>query len=389
MDAIILYMDKQMLNKGKKNAADMIILYIISYIHPNLIRYYLNIPHLKGGYSPTLTDNLKKVFYEVEPLMKDHIMINPDHNFISSLAACIRISNMNADEFMASPYFKELLKPRKNYDEFTLRTIVKRNMSKETILELYRITQHKEFRYVMLLRTDVTIQDMRLLGCEDSEISDLYNFIVNADLCEVEENMHINWEFTITSLIYNPTFTHEFALRHLRKIIRDTDNLNYSDEILVTEVYILQHTASYEYLKEHINELNYKSLSLLLLRKPKEQTEYINGLFRIICEYPQYPWDWFSISMANCVTIEIVLERQDMPWDYIGLANNTNFNEDIIDAHPELPWKYHKMIGNPNMGWEKFPFNEFNTYTGYRKNMVEKITQKYICNMFELIKTSL
>jgi hypothetical protein len=387
MDAIILYMDKQMVNKYKKNTANTLILYIIPYIHPNLIRYYLNIPDLNGF--PILTDNLKKVFYEVEPLMKDNVMTNPDHNFISSLAASIRISNMNVDEFMVSPYFKELLKPRKNYDNFTLRTIVKRNMSKEAILELYNRTQQKEFRYVMLSRTDITIQDMRVLGYEDSEIPDLYNFIVNADLRQVEENMHINWEFIITSLIYNPTFTHEFALRHLPKIIRDTDNFNYSDEILVNEVYILQHTGSYEYLKEHINELNYNSLSLLLLRKPKEQREYINGLFRIICEYSQYSWDWFYISMANCVTIEIVLERQDIPWDYIGLANNTNFNEDIIDAHPELPWKYHKMVGNPNMGWKKFPFNEFNTYTEYRKSMVKKITRKYICNIFELIKTSL
>lgn len=386
MDVVILYMDKQMISKNK-NPIDTFILNMIPYIHPNLIRYYLNIPDLNGF--PILTDNLKKVFYEVESSMEQHIMFNPDYNYISSLAASIRISNMNADEFITSPYFKELLKPREYYDQFTLGTIVKMNMSKETILELYKKTQHNEFRYVMLLKTDLTIQDMRLLGYEDSEISNLYNFIVNADLCEVEENMHINWEFTITSLIYNPTFTHEFALRHLRKIIRDTDNFNYSDEIHVNEVYILQHTASYEYLKEHINELNYKSLSLLLLRKPKEQTEYINGLFRIICEYPQYPWDWLSISMASCVTIEIVLERQDIPWDYIGLANNTNFNEDIIDAHPELPWKYHKMVGNPSMGWEKFPYNKFNTYTEYRKSMVKKITQKYICNMFELIKTSL
>lgn len=386
MDAIILYMDTQMFAVDNETESYHLILQRMPYIHPKLIHdYILHLPHLNSRLQ-ILTDNLKKVFYEVEPLMKEHIKFDPEYNYISSISAHIHISNMNVEEFMASPYFTELLKEQDPYNSSLLKDIMSIVFTKEQILELYRRTNHNQFRNVMLSKTDITIQDLQNLDFPSNKIPDMYNLLATTNLQEIEHNMHMNWEFTISSLIYNPTFTHDFALRHLRKIIRDTDNFNYNDEINVNEVYILQNTASYEYLKEHIKQLDFRNLSGMLLRRPTEHTEYINGLFKIMCEYPEYSWDWFLISMSKYITIEKVLERPDIPWDYVGLANNTNFNEDIIDAHPELPWKYNRKIENPHMGWKKFPYNEFNTYTEYRKKMVEKITREYMNGIFDLIR---
>lgn len=394
MNAIQLYVDKTMIKKSNKPMNHEWFSRVLPYLHPKLMKEILTSSQRLFNldyYVIEITDPLKEVFLEVQEEMKEFIYPNAGRNLISSVAAFIRLSTMSYDELTQSPYFKEITKERGPNDDYIINFIVVRALPVDTAIQLYSlyptIIGIQDFMKTRKNELDNHhMEKLQTITHFNRSITDMLSFL---NLSYVEETINVfNWKFVINDLRVNPTFTYEFGLRYLEKIIIDTSNsIEYAyDERQFNNVFVLQYIAPYEFLKEHIEELDYRSLSYLFMVYTPLKKEYYDGLFRIVCEYPQKPWYMGIITKSVYVTIDMILGNPQVYWEYSGLVDNVNITEDIIQRHPEIHWSFNSFISNPNIGWEIAKFSDYNTYTNYRKSKTIKITSEYILKMFNLIK---
>lgn len=62
--------------------------------------------------------------------------------------------------------------------------------------------------------------------------------------------------------------------------------------------------------------------------------------FHNVLAEPQYPWQWWELSMNPNVTERILLDNPQLPWDFEAVSNNPNVTLRVVDAYPEQSWDY-------------------------------------------------
>jgi hypothetical protein len=60
--------------------------------------------------------------------------------------------------------------------------------------------------------------------------------------------------------------------------------------------------------------------------------------WKFICDNPDNPWDWNSISGNPNITWDIIRDNPDNPWDWDSISGNPNITWDIIRDNPDKPW---------------------------------------------------
>lgn len=74
----------------------------------------------------------------------------------------------------------------------------------------------------------------------------------------------------------------------------------------------------------------------------------LNITWEIICNYPEFSWDYSTISMNKNITWEIIYNNPNKFQNYGAISRNPNITWQIICDNPNLPWDYGRIASNPN-----------------------------------------
>lgn len=109
-------------------------------------------------------------------------------------------------------------------------------------------------------------------------------------------------------------------------------------------------------------------------------TENVNLPLSLIDKYPNFCWNWYTLSGRSIITLEFVKKHIDKPWDWRRLVKNPKFTLEWLDEfHDNIRlWGAYDICGSPNfdMSWvDKYPDKQWNSEDAD----IRRGYQKYMC----------
>lgn len=78
----------------------------------------------------------------------------------------------------------------------------------------------------------------------------------------------------------------------------------------------------------------------------------LNINWKIVCENPNYNWDYYELSKLPGITIQNILDNLHLKWSFYYVSKRLDVTWEIVKAHFNLPWNYYILSSNPNIKWQ-------------------------------------
>lgn len=141
---------------------------------------------------------------------------------------------------------------------------------------------------------------------------------------------HKDW--SIKNSIKNPNTTLNYILK-TPELQWDIDN------------YLMNPNACVEEIMEKVPDL-INSMNVFFLH-PNAQIKPSTLLL-----FPDYHWNWKSISKSVYINFDFVNEHPELPWNMSALSENPNITVDHVNMNPRWNWDMSKFSSNPSVNMD-------------------------------------
>lgn len=124
-------------------------------------------------------------------------------------------------------------------------------------------------------------------------------------------------------LIHNPSVTLEIIENNL-DLPWDLNEIPLKEDILFCDILRIMKKYNIELLEKHMTAISYQK----------------KVFWQNVLDFPDFKWNYRSLSANPNITLEIILENQDKKWCWKYFSYNPNFKLEYILRFPSVNWDW-------------------------------------------------